>query len=270
MSVNVNTILDEFVNHYKILGISQDSSQKDIRLAYKNLCLIYHPDKNTGNAEIFEQINDSYLVLKDPVLKQQYDLSLNTNNDQIDFAKLRNNYTEYIKTYSNLIPKIDETELKPINVREIDSKLEKSALDDLNLIREQDDLENLPDKLFNSDDDFNMNSFNKNFDNFKQNYGDHDKHTVDAYHDLFSGSCRATDLNETFNQFAQENKNSRKNDFLDQFTLVNDIQGTRNTTNVLDKSYFEKMMKERDSILDNIEYSTTIVDGVDYRAIGFL
>ncbi len=67
-------------NYYEILNLSRDTTQEDIRSAYKQLALQYHPDKNPSNreeAEIkFKQIAEAYGILSDPMTKTIYDALL--------------------------------------------------------------------------------------------------------------------------------------------------------------------------------------------------
>jgi DnaJ-class molecular chaperone len=60
---------------YKLLGVSRDASKKEIKKAYRQKSLEYHPDKNKeeGAAEKFAGINRAYEVLSDEELKQVYD-----------------------------------------------------------------------------------------------------------------------------------------------------------------------------------------------------
>ncbi|KKM16690.1 hypothetical protein LCGC14_1683200, partial [marine sediment metagenome] len=48
---------------YKDLGIPEDASQEEIKVAYKSLAKKYHPDKNPDDnvAKIaFQQVNKAY------------------------------------------------------------------------------------------------------------------------------------------------------------------------------------------------------------------
>lgn len=66
----------EYKDYYKILGVSRDASQKDIKRAYRRLARKYHPDVNPGDSsaqERFKEINEAYEVLSDPDKRQKYD-----------------------------------------------------------------------------------------------------------------------------------------------------------------------------------------------------
>ena len=63
-------------DYYKILGVTQQSSQDDIKIAYRRLAKLYHPDKNKGDEdakEKFQLINEAYTVLVNKIQKQVYD-----------------------------------------------------------------------------------------------------------------------------------------------------------------------------------------------------
>ena len=60
---------------YKILGLNRRASHKEIKKAYRQMSLKYHPDKNKedGAAEKFSEIARAYEVLSDENLKEIYD-----------------------------------------------------------------------------------------------------------------------------------------------------------------------------------------------------
>lgn len=62
-------------DYYEILGLSKNADALEIKKAYRNLALQYHPDRNkTKEAEAkFKEVTKAYEVLSDPQKKQTYD-----------------------------------------------------------------------------------------------------------------------------------------------------------------------------------------------------
>jgi len=59
--------------YYNLLGIDPKCNQDEIKTAYKKISLRHHPDKG-GNTKKFQEIQEAYLVLSDPVKRKDYDL----------------------------------------------------------------------------------------------------------------------------------------------------------------------------------------------------
>ena len=54
---------------YKILGVSPDASDEEIKKAYRRLAMKYHPDRNPGDEEAarkMQEINAAYEAIKNP------------------------------------------------------------------------------------------------------------------------------------------------------------------------------------------------------------
>jgi len=67
------------MDFYQVLGISPKASQKEIRIAYRNLAKKYHPDilQKAPDAEIkIREITQAYKTLSDPEKRKQYDLRI--------------------------------------------------------------------------------------------------------------------------------------------------------------------------------------------------
>ena len=59
-------------DYYKILGVSNDAPQEEIKKAYRKLAHKYHPDKG-GDEKKFKEINEAYQTLSDIEKRAQYD-----------------------------------------------------------------------------------------------------------------------------------------------------------------------------------------------------
>ena len=61
---------------YELLGVSRSASKDDIKKAYRQLALKYHPDRNPGDREAeehFKEISNAFQVLSDDEKRRLYD-----------------------------------------------------------------------------------------------------------------------------------------------------------------------------------------------------
>jgi molecular chaperone DnaJ len=63
-------------DYYKILGVSRDATEEEIKRSYRKIAMQYHPDRNPGNKEAEEKFkiaSEAYEVLSGPEKREIYD-----------------------------------------------------------------------------------------------------------------------------------------------------------------------------------------------------
>jgi molecular chaperone DnaJ len=63
-------------NYYETLGVAQTAGDAELKKAYRQLAMQYHPDRNPGDKqaeEKFKEVNEAYAVLSDPDKRAHYD-----------------------------------------------------------------------------------------------------------------------------------------------------------------------------------------------------
>lgn len=66
----------DFIDYYKILGLTKTATPKEIKTAYRKLARKFHPDLNPNDKDAkikFQQINEANEVLSDPVKRKKFD-----------------------------------------------------------------------------------------------------------------------------------------------------------------------------------------------------
>jgi curved DNA-binding protein CbpA len=173
------------VNLYDVLNVSQDCSTKELKDAYRELVKIFHPDKPEGDAEMFELITHAYNILVNTTTRKEYDeiyaLSKEIETSHFDLkAKSKEYYSaldsdvtkkkkskddykkEFDKVFDDMDRKHGYKRDKDVTIG-LSEKDSVKRLRDLQLVRDQDDIENIHDKIFD-DGRFDLAKFNAAFD----------------------------------------------------------------------------------------------------------
>ncbi len=76
---------------YQILGVQKGASQKEIKNAYRQLSLKYHPDRNNNHkdGEKFKQVTEAYQLLR----REE------KSRTKISETDVSSNYTQFWKKY---------------------------------------------------------------------------------------------------------------------------------------------------------------------------
>src|SRR5437588_5593901 len=60
-------------DYYKVLGVPETATEKEIRRAYRKLAKEHHPDAQPGSEDRFKEISGAYDVLSDEAKRKEYD-----------------------------------------------------------------------------------------------------------------------------------------------------------------------------------------------------
>jgi molecular chaperone DnaJ len=63
-------------DYYEVLGVTRNATEPELKKAYRQMALKYHPDKNPGNTEAeekFKEAAEAYDILTNAEKKQRYD-----------------------------------------------------------------------------------------------------------------------------------------------------------------------------------------------------
>ncbi len=83
-------------DYYNILGVDQNAGSKQIKEAFRQLALKYHPDRNQDNpaaVEKMKRVNEAYAVLSDPQKRREYD-TIRQQFGSSAYGQFRQTYSE--------------------------------------------------------------------------------------------------------------------------------------------------------------------------------
>lgn len=88
------------MDYYEALGVNEDTTQEQIKAAYRILAKKYHPDVNDAPnaAAVFQLIQEAYETLSNPQKRKQYDTN-DSNDEQESAQEEPTNYADHY-TYS--------------------------------------------------------------------------------------------------------------------------------------------------------------------------
>lgn len=77
-------------DYYTLLGVRSDAGEKEIKNAFHQAALRWHPDKNDDDPvaeKRFKDVSAAYEVLKNPKKRYEYDLSLRSDTQEAIFYR---------------------------------------------------------------------------------------------------------------------------------------------------------------------------------------
>lgn len=67
------------MNYYSTLGVNKNSSDDEIKTAYRKMAMKFHPDRG-GDEKKFKEIEEAYRTLSDPEKRRMVDMGMDPNN----------------------------------------------------------------------------------------------------------------------------------------------------------------------------------------------
>jgi curved DNA-binding protein CbpA len=242
-------------DYYKILGVVDTATDREIKTAFRNKMKEYHPDKlknkNETDMELdktkFYLIKEAGETLTNPTSKSTYDFNRKTNKN--------NNYKLEFEEYIKNMPKYDTSDDEIVPVPE---KIPKETLEgasrkyeDIVIQREQGDIENTHKNIF-KEKNFDEKIFNNIFEKLKKKSQDPSKSIV-KFENIAGteGLCEGNfaDIQEC------ENFDNTEQCSLSDYSSVSPASPVKPIEVVYDKYIQER--ENEDVILKNIEFKKT-------------
>jgi hypothetical protein len=77
-ALGLMTSTNSATDYYRLLGVRSHANAQEIGKAFRRKAARVHPDANanpTGSSRLFVELNDAYQTLRDPLLRQHYDIN---------------------------------------------------------------------------------------------------------------------------------------------------------------------------------------------------
>ena len=148
---------DVYFNPYKILDIDKNYDPESLKIKYKEKALVYHPDRPTGDIDIFKDITKSYLYLLKKYKENIPDKEIIELKD--DFSKFMEEQEKQKK--NNILLQDNKFDIKQFNnIFEQHNEKIDNGYD--NFMKDNETNQDKESYIFS--DKFNINIFNKIFD----------------------------------------------------------------------------------------------------------
>lgn len=113
-----------------ILGLSEDASESEIKHAYHELAIKYHPDGKEGDAELFRRIKKAYDTLKDEQTRTRYTVYTKKLREEQENKDKKQANDEEPKTFKDIVEEYKKSERQIkfyVNhlIHEVEQKCEK-------------------------------------------------------------------------------------------------------------------------------------------------
>lgn len=99
-------------DYYKLLGVPPTATADEIKKAYRQLALKYHPDRNQGNKESekkFKEVTEAYETLSDNECRESYDLRFNKiKSDEKKGSQTNSGEKVTANTFLNFFKDLDQ------------------------------------------------------------------------------------------------------------------------------------------------------------------